>query len=100
MNVVLVGHFQGQRCIRWRAALLLASSLGICTSAFTIVLYFAISGGFSLIAAAIGFTSAFIVVGSGIRNALQLPFEQLTPLTAESLVTYGPPMTPIPVSRD
>jgi hypothetical protein len=80
MGVILVGQLDNRRHIRWGAAFLLSCALGIFSAAFAMALYFAISGGFSLLAAMIGFGGPFITVGTGIQIARRLPVEQLAPL--------------------
>jgi hypothetical protein len=80
MKIVLVGQLDNRRHIRWGAALLLSCALGAFVAGAVTVAYFALSGGFSPLAAMIGFAGPLITVGVGIQSALQLPVEQLTPL--------------------
>lgn len=80
MGIVLIGRMNGQPQIRWGAALLLACVLGVFCSAVAAATYFALCGGFSLLATVIGFMGPFITVGVGIQHALRLPIEQLTAL--------------------
>jgi hypothetical protein len=60
--------------------LLLSCALGIVNAVVAMALYLAISGGFSPLAAIIGFGGPFVTVGTGIQIARRLPVEQLTPL--------------------
>ncbi len=80
IGIVLVGRLNGVPHIRWGAALLLACALGIVCAMVAAATYFALCGGFSPLAAAVGFAGPFITVGAGIQTALRLPVEQLTAL--------------------
>lgn len=80
MGIVLVGRLDGYPQVRWGTALLLACALGVFCSAVAAATYFALCGGFSLPATAIGFMGPFITVGVGIQHTLRLPIEQLTAL--------------------
>jgi len=84
MRVVLVGQANGERRIRWRAAVSIALLLGVFCAAVASGAYFAMSGAFSPVAAAIGFMGPIIMVSWGVARALQLPINQLTPLDRAS----------------
>ena len=75
MNVILVQQVNGGRQIRWGAALLLSCVLGCFTGAVAGAVYFALAGEMSWTAAMIGFAGPLIVVGTGIRRAMAVPFQ-------------------------
>lgn len=80
MKLVFVGQSDGRRQIKWGAALLASSLLGIVSAAVAVGVYFMLTRTFSVPCAVFGFFGPFISIGVGIQRARQLPLEQLTPL--------------------
>jgi hypothetical protein len=78
MRVVLVGRSGGRVVIRWGVALLLGCALGFFTAAAAEMVYYALAGQFSFIAAAIGFLGPFLTTGVGIQHAMQIPISELS----------------------
>ena len=71
MRVTIVEKLNGVPHIRWIAAIVLASALGLLTSATTAGGYFMLTCTFSPLAAMFGFMGGIIVVGSGIVRSLK-----------------------------